>query len=243
MIYSRNYLIHYYEIDNKRKLTLPALIHYFEDIAIQNSEAVGFTLDYYEKENRGWMLMKWEIEIFRFPAFNETITINTQPKSFKNFLANREYEVVDASGAVLVKATTVWLLADIKTRRPVRVPEEMYSGFDTAKDSDKIFQKLNDLVPITEGEFSSDVVVQKNDIDTNGHVNNVRYVEWVLESLPKEFLDEHTVTRVEVNNKKELNFGESAEVVSTIDKANTIVSKHSLFNNGKDICHIRLEWK
>jgi hypothetical protein len=34
MEYYREYLVHYYEIDRKRKLTLPALIRYFEDIAV-----------------------------------------------------------------------------------------------------------------------------------------------------------------------------------------------------------------
>lgn len=53
MEYTREYLVHYYEIDRKRRLTLPALIRYFEDIATLDSEARGFTLDYYDKSGHG----------------------------------------------------------------------------------------------------------------------------------------------------------------------------------------------
>ena len=103
--YSRDYLVHYYEIDRKRRLTLPALMHYFEDIATLNSEARGFTLDRYARTGQLFLLLKWDIAVRSWPAFNETIRIVTRPTTFKRFLANREYAVFGKDGALLAEST------------------------------------------------------------------------------------------------------------------------------------------
>lgn len=243
MIYSRNYLVHYYEIDRRRRLTLPTLIHYFEDIAILNSEAQGLTLDYYEKNNCGWMLLKWDIKIHRMPFFNETINVVTRPYSFKNFLANREYKIFDASENLLVEAKTVWLFADTLTRKPIRVPEEMYIKFDTDRDSEKYFDKLEDLKTTNLGNHSLRIEVCAQDIDTNKHVNNVKYVEWALQSLPVKFVNEHYVDRVIVNYKKELNLDDEAIVVGSINElAGKVESSHSIFSGEKEICNLKFFW-
>lgn len=243
MEYSRNYLVHYYEIDSKRRLTLPALIHYLEDIAILNSEQQGFTLDYYKENKRGWMLFKWNIEIHRYPVFNETVMIKTRPKAFKNFFGNREYDIFAPDGELIVEAKSLWILADTETRRPIRVPEEMYAGFDTRKEDEIYFDKLIEIESQKEGELKKTIRVNEPDIDTNMHVNNVRYIEWALESLPGEFLSGHFVSGIKVNYKKELNLGDEAEVVSSLNiNGDKIISRHSIFNPGKDFCNLLLEW-
>ncbi|MFH1195735.1 MAG: acyl-ACP thioesterase domain-containing protein [bacterium] len=243
MEYSRNYLVHYYEIDSKRRLTLPALIHYFEDIAILNSEQQGFTLDYYEKNHCGWMLFKWDVKIHRYPVFNESIKINTRPTAFKNFFGNREYDIFSADGQLIVEAKSLWILADTQTRRPLRVPDEMYIGFDTKKEDETKFNKLDELEAISDGEFRRNISVHESDIDTNNHVNNVRYVEWVMESLPREFLSSNYVTGIKVNYKKELNLGEEASVISSINSSgDKINSRHSICFSGKEFCNLEMEW-
>ncbi len=244
MEYSRNYLIHYYEIDSKRKLSLSTLIHYLEDLAMLNSTDQGLTLDYYDETHRGWMLFKWDINIYQYPMFNETIKISTHPSAFKNFLANREYSVFNKDGKLLAEAKSVWLFADTKTRRPLRVPEEMYSKFDVGKESEAVFYKLDELSLVSEGSHTLKVTVRHSDTDTNKHVNNVRYIDWAMESLPESFREDHIVKRVQVNYKKELNPGDEAEVVSLIhEDENELYTLHTIYNTGKDICNLKLQWK
>jgi medium-chain acyl-[acyl-carrier-protein] hydrolase len=243
MAYSRNYLIHYYEINKKKKLTIPTLLHYFEDIAILNSEANGFSLDYYDETNTGFMLIKWDITVRSWPKFNELITLNTQPTSFKRFLANRNYNIVAQDGEKIIEAKSVWLFADIKTRRPVRVPNEILTGFNIAPEAEKLFEILDDLQAVQSGAYTLKIKTQTFDIDTNDHVNNVRYVEWALVSLPPEHLQNYSAQRIIVNYKKELHLDEEAEVISdVIEDEGKIISVHSIFSDGKEICHLKFEW-
>lgn len=243
MIFSHDYLVHYYEIDKKKKLTLPMLIHYFEDIAILNSEKVGFTLDYYDQNNNGFMLLKWDIIIHQWPKFNDLVTINTQPTSFKRFLANREYNIENKNKELIAEAKTLWIFADTKTRKPLRVPDEIYNGFEVTSESEKTFYMLDELEGISVGSYCTKVRIQNSDIDTNDHVNNVRYIEWALESLPAEFINNNSVHRVKVNYKKEMQLGDEADLISGItDERGKIYTSHSVYNNGKDVCHMQFEW-
>ena len=244
MKYSREYLVHYYEIDRERKLTLPALMHYFEDIATLDSEARGFTLEHYARTGQVFLLLKWDVVIRSWPGFNETLRIETRPTTFKRFLANREYAVFGKDGRPLAEAQSVWVFTDVASRRPVRVPDEMYAGFGVPRDSEKSFVMLEDLPAIIEGTFIRGIKVRNTDLDNNDHVNNVRYVEWALESLPREFVRDRTVSRVKVHYKKELQAGGAAEIVSgTVERDGRLFSHHTILCGDTDICNLRLEWK
>jgi medium-chain acyl-[acyl-carrier-protein] hydrolase len=242
--YSRDYLVHYYEVNKSRKLVLPSLIHYLEDIAVLNSEANGFSLDYYDNTGCGFMLLSWDIKIYAWPSFNEPVTIKTWPSSFKRFLANREYQVFNKNGIKIAEAHSVWLFANTVTRKPQSVPVEIYKGFNLTKESEKDFFMSEDMSPLKEGAFSKKLVVQNYDIDTNNHVNNVRYVDWALITLPVDAVSGYAVSNARVNYKKELYAGDEVEIISDLfHDGNKLTSCHSIYSSEKDICHIKLEWK
>lgn len=243
MKYVRNYLVHYYEIDKKRRITIPTIFHYLEDMAIRNSEEIGLTLDYYEENNQGWMLIQWDIEILRYPMFNEEVTITTTPSAFISFMANREYEITDKEGNLLISAKSVWLLADMNTRRPIRIPDTMYNTFGIGKESADHYYKLDELKAMDNGSYCSDVKIKNTDLDSNDHVNNVKYVEWALASLPPHCVDNYAACRIKANYRKELNLHDEAKVISNIaENGVTLVSSHSLFNNA-NICNIEITWQ
>ena len=241
--YSRDYLVHYYEIDRKRRLTLPALMHYFEDIATLNSEARGFTLDRYARTGQLFLLLKWDIAVRSWPAFNETLRIVTRPTTFKRFLANREYAVFGKDGALLAEARSVWIFTDMALRKPVRVPDEMYDGFGVSRESGALFEELEELRGISGGSHALGITVGSSDLDNNGHVNNVRYVEWALRALPADFVLGHAVTGLKVHYRKELQFGDEAVQFAEIAELDgKPFSCHSIRSGGREICNLRMEW-
>ncbi|MBE0568492.1 MAG: hypothetical protein IH577_02295 [Deltaproteobacteria bacterium] len=244
MKYSRDYLVHYYEIDRKRKLTLPTLMHYFEDIATLNSEARGITLDSYHKTGQLFLLLKWDIRVRSWPGFNETIRIETEPTTFRRFLANREYAVFGRNGMPLAEARSVWIFTDVGSRKPVRVPDEIYSAFGVPRESGESFEALEDPPGIAAGPYELGIKVRNLDLDNNNHVNNVRYAEWALESLPTDFVRDHSVSRAIVHYKKELQSGDETAVFSEIAvRDGKPVSDHSIRCGTREICNLRMEWE
>jgi len=236
-------MVHYYEIDRERRLTLPALMHYLEDVATLDSESRGITLDRYFRTGRLFLLLKWDIVVRSLPFFNETVRITTRPTTFKRFLANREYAVFGRDGAPLAEARSVWAFTDIRRKKPVRVPEEIFTAFGVPPESAESFDPLEDLPGIAAGSAPHPIRVGPADLDNNGHVNNVRYVEWALWSLPADFLRGRGPSRVRVHYKKELTPGGEAELFSEIAGGDgKPVSAHSFRGGGREICDVRIDW-
>jgi hypothetical protein len=51
-----------------------------------------------------------------------------------------------------------------------------------------------------------------SDLDYNGHVNNVRYVQWIQDSLEPEILTKAGRVRMDINYLSEVKYGELTEI-------------------------------
>jgi len=243
MEFTRRYFVHYYEADSSRRLTIPALVQYFEDIAILHSASCGFDLDYYAANHCVWMLLKWDIQIHELPSFGQTVTVTTRVHAMKRFQADREFVLRDESGTILVEGRSNWLYADTIRRRPVRIPEDQYSKFGVSPEGEASFISIEDPEPMDIAAASpvSSIRTVNSDIDTNAHVNNVRYIAWALDSLPADYAANRTPESVRVSYKKELTLGEEAAVVIGLNGEGR--TRHAVAREGEILCSLELKWK
>jgi len=243
MTFTRTYDIPYFNVGSDRKLRITSLMQYLEDMAIRQSEACGIGLDFYEEHNVAWVLAKWDIEVVQYPVFTQEITITTEPVSFRNYFGFRRYEVRDAGGELLAKANTLWIYIDMVRKRPIPVTEEIISAFGVSPESNRPLPIKAPKPPET-AAHETQFRIRLGDIDTNRHVNNIRYIEWALETLPPEFSNGKKVSRVMVDYRKELKYGD--EVFSTAEieqNGDVAVSRHRISNGEKDACLAAFEWK
>jgi acyl-ACP thioesterase len=54
--------------------------------------------------------------------------------------------------------------------------------------------------------------VRNSDLDLNGHVNNTRYAQWILDSAPPEAHRTYRVERYEVNFLAEIQLGDAVAI-------------------------------
>lgn len=242
MKYERNYFVHYYESDLKKRALITSLMSYFEDIAILQSEDASVGLDYYTNNRVAWVLYKWDIEILDFPKFKDTIRVETCPLAFAKFYAFRSFDVYSSSGELQVKGASMWFFVDMNTRRPAKIPQEVYDSYQiTPADTRQL--EIED--PKAPGEFTNTTSfrVRQGDIDTNGHVNNIKYIEWALEALPQDIMASHRLRRIKVVYKKETVYGRmissSASVIKDEDK---MIFSHKISDGELDLCFIETEW-
>ena len=83
--------------------------------------------------------------------------------------------------------------------------------------------------------------VTYGDLDMNGHVNNVRYIEWVLNSLPLEFHQTHILTALEVNYLAEAVYGHAVSIASAESEPHHYV--HAVKAGDQDLFRARSRWK
>lgn len=238
------YLIHYYEIDYKKRCLITSIINYFQDMAILQSEELGLGIDYLKENNIFWVLYKWDINIKRYPVFDETVKVRTWPSSFLKFHAYRQFEMYDRHGEIIATGNTMWLLLNGGTKRPVKVPEEICKRYGVDQSSGKA-QEFEDIEKMEAVDDEKLFQVRYSDIDTNLHVNNVKYVDWALETVPLDIVRDWSLERLMVTYKKEAEYGKNIKSLSQIqNNGDSIVCLHRIEDmEGKELTLLKSIWK
>lgn len=177
-----------YECGADGLATLPSICNYLQETASMHAESLSFSRTDFEHAgmHETWVLARLKVEMTRFPAWNEQFSILTYPRGIKRVSACRDFVVSDAKGEEIGKATSEWAIIDLKTRSLVPVPSSVAAAANDVRppvfgETHSPRPKFGRDVPPT---ASFDFRALKSDIDLNGHVNNVRYIAWLLENAP-----------------------------------------------------------
>lgn len=185
-MYSFDGRIRYSETDSAGKLSLEGLLDYFQDCSTFHSEDLGLGVEYLKENKMVWVLSSWQIEIDRLPDLAEKVCIGTFPYDFKGCFGYRNFFMTDEKGNYLAKANTMWTLLDTENFRPLHPTELMLERYvqEEKLPMDTVGRKI--AVP-ADAVAQEEIVVRKQHLDTNNHVNNVQYVRMAMDYLPEGF--------------------------------------------------------
>ena len=79
-------------------------------------------------------------------------------------------------------------------------------------------------------------------MDTNHHLTNSVYFDWMIDTLPREFLNSHTVKSIDISFKKEVQYGDQALSEVELDQ-DTLTSYHLISNQGNTSALAEINWK
>ena len=244
VVTDRNYNIHYYEVDIHKRALMTSIINYLGDMAMYQSEILGVGIDHLKENDLAWVLYKWDITMNTYPLLNETIKVQTSAYSFRRFYAFRKHEIIDEKGNIIGHANSVWILINLGRRRPVRILEGMYEayGIDDSKNEPI---EIEDIQAISQVDSEKSFQVRYSDIDTNMHVNNVKYVAWALETVPKGIVLNYELKNIKVTYEKETRYGETIKVsTEVIREENQITCRHKIINEeGSTLTLLESIWR
>lgn len=240
----KEYEIHFYEIDYKKNILITALIDYFNDVCMDQSEKLGIGLDYIIENGVTWMLYKWDITIKRYPKYREKIKVTTEPYAFKKFYGYRKFSVLDSKGEVIATANSVWILINIENKRPLKIPESMINAYGILKNENSSL-KIGNIKKIEKIDNEVEFKVRYSDIDTNGHVNNEKYAAWMIESVPLDVISNNMLKNIKITYKKETKYGERIKVLTENDiKDDKIIFYHKIIKeNGEELTLGQTVWE
>lgn len=185
-IYEYTARIRYSEIGPDSKLTLAALLDLFQNCSSFQSEDLGIGVEYHHNIDRAWVLNSWQIVINKLPTFCDEVRVQTWSCGVKMAIGYRNYRMLDMDGNTLAAANSLWAFIDTKKLVPVRCPEheiELYQSDDPLA-LEPMPRKIT--VP-DEMEILDSFVIKSYFIDTNNHVNNVKYVQVATDYIPSSF--------------------------------------------------------
>ncbi len=167
--------------------SLPSVCNYLQEAASLHAEQLGFSKSNFasEGENISWVLTRLRVQMTRYPRWEEKVVVETCPRGGRRITAYRDFVLRVGDEAIGV-ATSEWVIIDLVTRKVVAVPAFVFDHVNDVRPpvlGGDPFAKLRWAGSPTEN--ARRFRARRGDIDLNGHVNNVHYVEWVVEALPE----------------------------------------------------------
>ena len=139
--------VRYSEIGHRGTMTLPALINYFQDCSIFQSEALGLGTGRLRQDKKAWVLSYWQIIVDRYPKLCEKITTGTFATAFKGLFGDRSFYMKDESGQQIACANSIWVFMDLEKGRPVRPTAEHINPYGTCEPLDMPYEGRKIVLP------------------------------------------------------------------------------------------------
>ena len=209
----------------KGRLKMSALLYYAQEAAGAHAALLGAGWDALQKKSLFWAVIRTRAEIFAQPTGSEII-LKTWPMPTSRTAYPRCVMGYDRDGTLLFKLVSLWVLMDINTRAMV-LPAK--SGVEVIGQlyGDEPEQPRG--LPVGEQEQVVYKTVEQCHLDVNGHMNNTRYMDWVME-----LCDDQPVRQLELCYFSEGILDDKMEVGYTQNSQGVNVNIHRLRTDGTD---------
>jgi len=228
-------------VDWEKKLTVPGLFLFLQEIAWEHANIWGFGYDQLYEKGQFWVLSKLKIQIDRYPQWNDELHLHTWSKEPETLTAYRDFIGYNQHGAQMFRATSAWHILSMATGRPQRV-DDLKEGFPIPANLHAIESKQEKLPPPENGVTGDQLKVVLSDIDMNLHVNNTRYIQWVLDSFPHNFAQSHKIVEIEVNFLQQAKLGDKYYIVTQNLEGGIYLSAVVRADDNKALVHVQTVW-
>lgn len=242
--------VHYHEINRYEKATPLTILHYLEDAAISHSEAVGQGIERLKAQKHAWILNQWQLQMDCYPALGEKVMIETWSAGFERFYGTRDFLITDKNQRIIGRATSLWIFYNTESKRPSRIPADFLDayGFDPRRAIEQPIGQVEIGTGGQEGEKEQIFAVRRSDIDTNGHVNNANYLQWMLEVVPEDIYQTYHLAALEITYKKATTYGSSicSKCIDFNLGVKTIVCRHVILGEdaeGQELASAKTIWE
>lgn len=156
-----------------------------------------------------WIILNWKLKVFSRPKTNTPLIVKTWIRSENPLFFYRDFEILDKKNSLVAKATSKWVLFDVNKNGITKIPKEIKTKYTYVK-KQTFTEKWNEKLKEPESSiFVMNYKVQRRDIDTNHHVNNLYYLDYAYEALPGEIYNKCKFLNVEIMYKHESKFGDT----------------------------------
>jgi len=210
-----------YETDEACLLKPASFMNYAQEIAGDSADNLGFGQNVLSPLNQAWVISRMKVQYLRHPRWKEDLKLISWHRGLDGLFYVRDYDLKDADGNTVVRATSSWIIFDLATRNIVRseiatcedsiCDDVVFS--DAAEHRDTVCQKIR-IPKDVEMKPAGSHTVKYSDIDKNGHTNNVMYTVWAMDCLDFDHLIAHPVKEQEINFNREAMVGETVELTS-----------------------------
>ena len=208
-----------FHCDFSGRLFMGHLGNHMLNAADFHSTARGFGMEYLMSIRRSWVLSRLAIEMTEMPRQYTKFNVETWVESAMRYFTSRNFAVVGQEPSpdnqsltpkVYGYGRSIWAMIDTETRQPTDIYAIDNGAIDhwIVKDKECPINKGGRVRMSDGATLVRSIDTYYNDVDINGHVNSVKYIEHVLDLWPLEWYREHQIQRFEIAYVAEAHAGD-----------------------------------
>lgn len=172
----------------------------------------GYGVAELNRNNRTWVLSRFAIEMADMPKAYDKVAVETWVESAKKFFTSRNFAVKSRDDSkVYAYGRSIWAMIDTVSRQPtdiLSVKDGLINKYIEAEKECPIAPPSR-VVTGHDIPLERQVVMHYNDIDINGHVNSVKYIDHVLDLFSLDYYRSHRVRRIDIAYVAEAHAGDT----------------------------------
>ena len=242
--FDKTFDLRYFEMNKSGEASSITMLTLLQETAAEHCNSIGRDLFSLMSENLGWVLLSGFMKMERYPRYREKITIRTWISKYMSIRGFRENIIYDENNAIIGRAKGLWVFYDIEKRRPTKIHPDFKEKWSSSEDVCLEHDISSKLEVVENADYMKEFKVNMYDMDSNKHVNNIRYLQWLLESIPDEILENYYLSEIDGRFIKEAHYEDEIVSLTKSDtEENTFV--HTIKIKGtEDICATgRTVWK
>lgn len=211
MIFKEKFKMGLKDIDKNNLIKNRAILEFLENIGSYHSDLAGYGANYTEKEGIAWVLVGWKLQVLKRPKYGQTLEINTWAKTGSKVATFRDFEIYDEDKNLCAIATSKWTMVDIRKGKITKITDDVIKAYEPEQKN--LFPELDleKLAIPTSFENEIEYIVKRKDIDINGHMHNLYYLDLAYEALPEEIYNKRPFDKVKIQYKKEMKLGDKVK--------------------------------
>lgn len=228
-----------FHVDFTGRLTLGVLGNHLLNCAGFHATERGFGIAELNEDNYTWVLSRLAIDMDEMPLQYEPFSVQTWVENVYRLFTDRNFAILDKDGHKIGYARSVWAMISLNTRKPADLLT-LHGGsiVDYVCDEPCPIEKPSRIkVQATEPVMS--LKAKYSDIDINGHVNSIRYIEHILDLFPMELYHSKRIRRFEMAYVAESYYGD--ELSFYLDNEGNDVYAVEVKKNGNEtVCRAKV---
>jgi len=243
-IWEENFQVHSFQMDPKGKAHLTTICNFLQEGASRHAEKAGFGYEDMMNRNQVWVLALLKVEIDAYPDWKDHLKLLTWPRGKQGIFYIRDFIIKNIKEKPVIKATSSWAAINIKTRRP-EVVDGIEKRLISFKEKVANDEKLDKLPELLNPDLMRKRQIEYTDIDLVYHVNNVKYIELIMNSFPLKTHLHEKVRTLEINYLGEVKYGEQVLIFTdqNLETENSCLVNIVRESDNKEVCRARLDWE
>lgn len=220
-IFEKQFELRYFEMNKFGEASPTHILTLLEETAADHCYTINQSLYDLEKQNIGWILLSGIMVMDRYPVYKEKITIRTWLSRYSPIKGFRENILLDEKMNIIGKAKGLWIFFDIQKKRPVRIFNEIREKWSSNHEECINHDLTQKIESCNSSIHSKEFTANWFDVDMYNHVNNIKYLQWLLESTPEEITDNFYLKTIDGRFISEAKYGDTILSFNEKDKGDS----------------------